>query len=49
MVEVKAVYRPDEEAGKTYAPLLKEFVNLYDKTKAIHKRLNGSRVSGHRS
>jgi len=24
--------------------LLKEFVNLYDKTKGIHKRLNGRRL-----
>jgi xylulokinase len=47
MVEVKAVYRPDAQAGAIYAPLLKEFVNLYDKTKGIHKRLNGGRVSGH--
>jgi xylulokinase len=47
MVEVKQVYTPDEDAGAVYAPLLKEFVNLYDKTKAIHKRLNGARVSGH--
>ena len=41
MVEVKAVYTPDEDAAAVYAPLLKEFVNLYDKTKGIHKRLNG--------
>ena len=47
MVEVKAVYTPDPEAAKVYAPLLKEFVNLYEKTKGIHKRLNGRRVSGH--
>jgi len=47
MVEVKAVYTPDKEAGAVYAPLLKEFVNLYEKTKGIHKRLNGHRVSGH--
>jgi xylulokinase len=47
MVEVKKVYTPDKDAGAVYAPLLKEFVNLYDKTKAIHKRLNGRRVSGH--
>jgi xylulokinase len=45
-VEVKAVYEPDPEAGRVYAPLLKEFVNLYDKTKGIHKRLNGHKVSG---
>ena len=47
MVEVKKVYTPDEDAGAVYAPLLKEFVNLYDKTKGIHKRLNAHRVSGH--
>jgi xylulokinase len=47
MVEVKAVYTPDPEAAKVYAPLLKEFVHLYEKTKGIHKRLNGRRVSGH--
>jgi xylulokinase len=47
MVEVKAVYRPDPAAAAVYAPLLKEFVNLYEKTKGIHKRLNGRRVSGH--
>ena len=47
MVQVKKVYTPDEDAGAVYAPLLKEFVNLYDKTKGIHKRLNADRVSGH--
>jgi hypothetical protein len=47
MVEVKKVYAPDKDAGAVYAPLLNEFVNLYDKTKGIHKRLNGGRVSGH--
>jgi xylulokinase len=46
MVEVKAVYVPDPAAAAVYAPLRKEFVNLYDKTKGIHKRLNGHRVSG---
>jgi hypothetical protein len=46
MVKVKAVYAPDKEAGAIYAPLLKEFVNLYEKTKAIHKRLNGRRLIG---
>ena len=47
MVQVKKVYTPDENAGAVYAPLLKEFVNLYDRTKGIHKRLNAERVSGH--
>jgi hypothetical protein len=46
---VKRVYTPDKAAGAVYAPLLKEFVNLYEKTKGIHKRLNGGRVSGHES
>jgi xylulokinase len=46
MVAVKAVYVPDQEAAAVYAPLLKEFVSLYEKTKGIHKRLNRRRVSG---
>ena len=46
MVAVKAVYVPDAGAAAVYAPLRKEFVNLYEKTKGIHKRLNGRRVSG---
>jgi xylulokinase len=47
MVEVKRVYMPDKDAGAVYAPLLKEFVNLYEKTKGIHRRLNADRISGH--
>jgi len=43
-VTVKATYEPDRGAGEVYAALLKEFVNLYEKTKAIHKRLNGRRL-----
>jgi xylulokinase len=43
-VEVRATYEPDPSAGELYAGLLKEFVNLYEKTKAIHKRLNGRRL-----
>ena len=42
---VKATYEPDPAAGEVYAALLKEFVNLYEKTKAIHKRLNGRRLN----
>ena len=45
-VTVKATYEPDPAAGEAYAALLKEFVNLYEKTKAIHKRLNGRRLIG---
>ena len=37
---------PTRPPGETYAALLKEFVNLYEKTKAIHKRLNGRRLIG---
>jgi xylulokinase len=44
-VTVKATYEPDPAAGELYAALLKEFVNLYEKTKAIHKRLNGRRLT----
>jgi xylulokinase len=43
-VTVKATYEPDPAAGEVYAALLKEFVNLYEKTKAIHKRLNSRRL-----
>jgi xylulokinase len=45
-VTVKATYQPDPVAGELYAARLKEFVNLYEKTKAIHKRLNGRRLIG---
>jgi xylulokinase len=43
-VTVRATYEPDPAAAETYDALLKEFVNLYEKTKAIHKRLNGRRL-----
>ncbi len=43
-VRVKATYEPDPAAAEVYAGLLKEFVNLYEKTKGIHKRLNGRRL-----
>jgi hypothetical protein len=43
-VTVKATYEPDPAASGVYAALLKEFVNLYEKTKGIHKRLNGRRL-----
>jgi xylulokinase len=45
-VTVKATYQPDPVAGELYAARLKEFINLYEKTKAIHKRLNGRRLIG---
>jgi xylulokinase len=40
-VEVKATYQPDPAAARVYQERLKEFVKLYEKTKGIHKRLNG--------
>jgi len=43
-VRVKATYEPDPAAAELYAGLLKEFVGLYEKTKGIHKRLNGRRL-----
>ena len=43
-VTVKATYEPNPDAGEVYTALLKEFVNLYEKTKGIHKRLNGRRL-----
>ncbi len=43
-VQVKATYDPDPAAAEVYAGLLKEFVGLYEKTKGIHKRLNGRRL-----
>jgi xylulokinase len=46
IVEVKAVYEPDPSSAAIYEALLKEFVHLYEKTKAIHKRLNGARLHG---
>jgi xylulokinase len=43
-VTIKATYEPDPAVAALYAGLLKEFVNLYEKTKGIHKRLNGRRL-----
>ena len=43
-VSVKAVYEPDPAAARAYADLMQEFIGLYEKTKAIHKRLNGRRL-----
>jgi xylulokinase len=45
-VEIKATYMPDPASAEIYAGLLKEFVSLYEKTKGIHKRLNGRRLHG---
>ncbi len=43
-VAVRATYEPDPSATAVYEERVKEFVNLYEKTKAIHKRLNGPRL-----
>lgn len=41
MVSVAAEYRPSPAAAGLYRARLKEFVQLYRRTKGIHKRLNG--------
>ena len=43
-VEVTATYTPRPAEAAVYADLLKEFVHLYERTKGIHKRLNGRRL-----
>jgi hypothetical protein len=42
MVEVSALYEPDAANARAYGELYAEMVNLYRKTKAIHRRLNGA-------
>ena len=44
MVAVKAEYRPEGAASAVYDELADEFVNLYKRTKSIHKRLNAGRL-----
>jgi xylulokinase len=46
-VTVKAIYQPEPTAASVYEERLKEFIHLYEKTKAIHKRLNGRRLHAH--
>ena len=45
MVHVRATYRPDPAATAGYEPVADEFVNLYKRTKAIHRRLNSRRLA----
>jgi xylulokinase len=40
MVEVRATFEPDVAQAKVYDKLYPEFVNLYKRTKQIHRRLN---------
>lgn len=40
-VEVQGLYEPDPATRATYDELYGEFVQLYKRTKAIHRRLNG--------
>jgi xylulokinase len=40
MIEVKATFEPDRAQAKVYDNLYPEFVNLYKRTRQIHKRLN---------
>jgi xylulokinase len=39
-IEVKATFEPDRAQAKVYDNLYPEFVNLYKRTRKIHKRLN---------
>ncbi len=45
MATVRAEYRADPAAAAVYQPMNEEFVNLYKRTKGIHRRLNGRRLS----
>ncbi len=40
MVQQKAVYEPDPEAGRIYDERFGELINLYRRTKRLHQRLN---------
>jgi xylulokinase len=40
MVQMGGTFAPDPSAAKVYTELYGEFVNLYKKTKQIHRRLN---------
>jgi xylulokinase len=40
MIEVRRTFEPDLSQAKVYDTLYPEFVNLYKRTKLIHKRLN---------
>ncbi len=40
MVDVRTTFEPDLSQAKVYDTLYPEFVNLYKRTKMIHKRLN---------
>ena len=46
MVEVRAEYRPDPSVAAAYDETAAEFVNLYQQTKGIHRRLNRRRLGG---
>ena len=40
MVPVRKIFEPDPSARRTHDARFAEFVELYSKTKDIHKRLN---------
>jgi xylulokinase len=46
MVNIKSEYRPDRANSEIYDEMAEEFVNLYKRTKAIHRRLNRRRLGG---
>jgi len=40
MVEIKATFHPEPSRTKVYDTIYPEFINIYKRTKQIHKRLN---------
>jgi xylulokinase len=48
-VEVGRSFEPDPSARRVYDELYREFVQLYERTKAIHRRLNGAARPGGRA
>jgi len=44
LVAVDREYRPDPDTAPVYDQMAEEFVNLYKRTKGIHKRLNAGRL-----
>jgi xylulokinase len=44
MVAIDEVHRPDPAAQATYDEMAAEFVNLYHRTRGIHRRLNARRL-----
>jgi xylulokinase len=48
-VEVRRTFVPDPSVTEIYHQMYGEFVNLYKRTRAIHRRLNDRRLNGRKS